>query len=126
MSYEVGARAPLRALHRLPWATGPEAEPHAHDYVIELIAAREELDERGMDCDLDILQPALREALGRLEGQDLDAIVQPDDVDAVTVEVLARWLHEELRARLAETGVERLAVRVWESEDAFGGYAAPV
>ena len=126
MSYEVGARAPLRAFHRLPWATGPEAEPHAHQYVIELVAGRDELDERGMVCDLDVLQPALAETLGRLEGQDLDAIVQPDDVDAVTVEVLARWLHDELRVRLAGTGVERLSVRVWESEDAFGGYAAPV
>ena len=126
MSYEVGARAPLRAFHRLPWATGPEAEPHAHEYAIELVAAREELDERGMVCDLDVLQPALAETLGRLEGNDLDVLVNPDDVDAVTVEVLARWLHEQLRARLAGTGVERLSVRVWESDDAFGGYSAAV
>ena len=126
MTYEVGARAPLRAFHRLRWATGPEAEPHAHEYAIELVAAREELDERGMVCDLDVLQPALAETLGRLEGNDLDVLVNPEDVDAVTVEVLARWLHAELRARLAGTGVERLSVRVWESDDAFGGYSAAV
>ena len=125
MSYEVGARAPLSALHRLPWAEGPEGEVHAHDYVIELVVSRDALDERGMVCDLDVLQPALAETLGRLEGKDLDAIVRPGDVEAVTVEVLAEWLHATLRAALAGTGVEQIAVRVWESETAFGGYAGP-
>ena len=124
--YEVGARAPLTALHRLPWATGPEAEPHAHEYLVELVVEREELDERGMVCDLDVLQPALAEALGRLEGKDLDVIVHPGEVEAVTVEVLARWLHDALREPLAATGVEELSVRVWESETAFGGYRGPV
>lgn len=124
--YEVGARASLRALHRLPWATGPEADPHAHEYLVEVVVAREELDERGMVCDLDVLQPALARALGRLEGKDLDAIVRPSEVEAVTVEVLARWLHDELRGALAPAGVERLSVRVWESETAFGGYRGAV
>ena len=124
--YEVGVRAPLTALHRLPWATGPEAEPHAHEYLIEVVVGREELDERGMVCDLDVLQPALAEALGRLEGKDLDAIVRPGEVEAVTVEVLARWLHDALGAALAGTGPERLSVRVWESESAFGGYGGRV
>jgi hypothetical protein len=27
--YEVGTAAPLRAIHRLPWMSGPEAEPLA-------------------------------------------------------------------------------------------------
>ena len=125
-AYEVGARAPLSALHRLPWATGPEGEPHAHEYLVEVIVEREKLDERGMVCDLDVLQPALAEALGRLEGKDLDVIVHPGEVEAVTVEVLARWLHDELRGPLAGTGAERLSVRVWESETAFGGYGGPL
>ena len=124
--YEVGARAPLSALHRLPWATGPEGEPHAHDYLIEVVVERDELDERGMVCDLDVLTPALEGVLGRLAGRDLDAIVRPGEVEAVTVEVLARWLHDELRAPLAGTGAERLSVRVWESETAFGGYGGPL
>ena len=122
--FEVGARAPLRALHRLPWATGPEGEPHAHEYLIEVVVEREQLDERGMVCDLDVLKPALADALGRLEGKDLDAIVQPEDVEAVTVEALARWLHDAVGSALAGTGADWPSVRVWESEDAFGGYRA--
>jgi 6-pyruvoyltetrahydropterin/6-carboxytetrahydropterin synthase len=124
VSFEVGTGAALRAIHRMPWMEGPEGEPHAHDYRIELIVGRAELDERGMVCDLDVLDGALREVVGRLDGQDLDAIVE--DVEAVTVEVLARWLHGELRAPVARAGAESLVVRVWESPDAFGGYRGPV
>ena len=123
--FEVGASAPLRAVHRLPWLTGPEAEPHEHEYRIEVVVARARLDERGMVCDLDVLRGALDGVLARLEGRDLDEI-RPDDVDAVTVEVLARWLHGELREPVRMGGGETLAIRVWEAPDAFGGYRAPV
>ena len=123
--FEVGASAPLRALHRLPWLTGPEAELHEHEYRVEVTVGRAQLDERGMVCDLDVLTGALSEVLGRLEGRDLDEI-KPGEVEAVTVEVLARWLHGELREPVRLAGGETLAVRVWESPDAFGGYGAAV
>jgi 6-pyruvoyltetrahydropterin/6-carboxytetrahydropterin synthase len=123
--FEVGAFAPLRALHRLPWMTGPEGELHEHDYRIEVVVERGELDERGMVCDLDLLTAALAEVLGRLEGRDLDEI-KPKEAEAVTVEILARWLHGELRGPIAQAGGESLHVRVWEAPDAFGGYAGPV
>ena len=123
--FEVGASAPLRALHRLPWLTGPEGELHEHEYRVEVTVGRAQLDERGMVCDLDVLTGALSEVLGRLEGRDLDEI-KPGEVEAVTVEVLARWLHGELREPVRLAGGETLAVRVWESPDAFGGYGAAV
>ncbi len=125
-TFEVAAAVPLRAIHRLPWAEGPEAEPHAHDYRIEVIVARSGLDERGMVIDLDVLQAALGEVTARLEGQDLDEVVAPVEVDAVTVEILARWLHRELSGAVRSAGASSLTVRVWESPDAFGGYAGPV
>ena len=124
--FEVGARARLAALHRLPWATGPEGELHSHEYLVEVTVERAQLDERGMVCDLDILQPALANVLARLENQDLDVVVSPSAADAVTVEVLARWLHDALRQPVAAAGGTALSVRVWESETAFGGYGGRV
>lgn len=122
--FEVGTGAALRAIHRMPWMEGPEGEPHAHDYRVELTVGRSTLDERGMVCDLDVLEDAMRGVLGRLDGQDLDGIIE--DADAVTVEVLARWLHRELLGAIRAAGGEWLGVRVWESPHAFGGYRAPV
>ena len=124
-AFEVGASAPLRALHRLPWMTGTEGEPHEHEYRIDVVVESAGLDERGVVCDLDVLQAALDDVLGRLEGRDLDEI-KPEDADGVTVELLARWLHGELREPVQRAGGEWLAIRVWEALDAFGGYRSPV
>ena len=123
--FEVGASAELRALHRMPWLPPPEGDLHAHDYRIEIVVERETLDERGMVCDLDLVDRALGDAVGALEGKDLDTI-RPPDAEAVTVEILARWFHSRLAEPIRLAGGELLAVRVWEAATAFGGYRAPV
>ena len=121
--FEVGTSAGLRALHSIPWLPPPEGELHAHDYRVEVVVERESLDGRGMVCDLDIVEAALREAVGELEGKDLDSI-RPPEAEAVTVEILAHWFHERLGAAIRAAGGEELRVRVWESATAFGGYRA--
>jgi hypothetical protein len=42
------------------------------------------------------------------------------------VEVLARWTHESLIPTLRQAGGDTLAVRVYETDSDFGGYAGPV
>jgi 6-pyruvoyl-tetrahydropterin synthase len=125
MSFEVGASRPLRALHRLPWGTEAEREPHEHDYRVEVVVEREHLDHRGVVCDLDVLGAGLEDVLRSVDGRDLDEIL-PADADGVTVEILARWLHGSLADVVRRAGGETLAIRVWEAPDAFGGYRAPV
>jgi 6-pyruvoyltetrahydropterin/6-carboxytetrahydropterin synthase len=123
--FEVGVSADLRALHRIPWLPPPEGDLHAHDYRVEVVIERATLDGRGMVCDLDIVEATLREAVAALEGKDLDSI-RPPEAEAVTVEILARWFHARLADAIRAAGGEALAVRVWESPTAFGGYRAPV
>ena len=94
---------------------------HTHDYRIEVVATRDELDERGMVVDLDVLNEVLDRLRSQLDGADLDGIIT--GVDAVTVEVFARWVHERVGEALAG-GPDDLAVRVWENPVAFGGYRA--
>ena len=125
MPYQVGSSISLRALHLMPDAPPPENELHAHDYRIDVVVEREELDERGMVCDLDVLNAALDEIAKRLDGNDLEAI-RPADADAVTVEVFSRWAHGALADEVKKGGGQRLAVRVYESANEFGGYAAPL
>lgn len=74
-----------------------------------------------MVCDLDVVEAALREAVGELQDKDLDSI-RPPNAEAVTVEILARWFHARLGDAIQAAGGETLAVRVWESPTAFGGY----
>lgn len=123
--HEVGTAVRLSAFHVMPDMPPPEGERHAHDYRVEAIVRRRELDERGMVVDLDVLREALEEAAAHVHGRDLERI-RPEEVDAVTVEVLARWFHGELAARLHSAGAEELEVRVWESADDYGGFGAPL
>jgi 6-pyruvoyltetrahydropterin/6-carboxytetrahydropterin synthase len=123
--FEVGASADLRALHRIPWLPPPEGDLHEHEYRVEVVIERATLDGRGMVIDLDVVEAALREAVAILEGKDLDSI-RPPEAEAVTVEILARWFHQRLADAITAAGGEALAVRVWESPTAFGGYRAAV
>jgi 6-pyruvoyltetrahydropterin/6-carboxytetrahydropterin synthase len=123
VTYEVGLSRGVRAFHIMPGLPGPEGQLHDHDYRIEIVVEREQLDERGMVCDLDVLEAALTELTGRIEGRNLEEI-RPAGSDAVTVEVFARWVHDSLSPTVAAEGGEMLAVRVWENPVAFGGYRA--
>lgn len=123
MTFEVGLSRSVRAFHIMPGLPGPEGQLHDHDYRIEIVVDRERLDDRGMVCDLDVLEAALTDLTGRVDGRNLEEI-QPAWAKAVTVEVFARWVHDTLSPAVAAAGGEVLAVRVWETPIAFGGYRA--
>jgi 6-pyruvoyl-tetrahydropterin synthase len=124
VGYEVGSSITVTALHQLP-VEGPEGELHPHDYRIDVVVSRRELDEHGMVCDLDALRAALQAIAARIDGKDLEEI-RPPAAESVTVEVLARWTHETLVPALRQAGGDTLAVRVYETDSDFGGYAGPV
>ena len=111
--FEVGTSAALRALHRLPWLEGPEGELHAHEYRVEVVVERSSLDERGMVCDLDVLDAALGEAVAALEGRDLETI-RPPEAEAVTVEGFSRWAHGTMAPAPVTTGGKTLNERGWK------------
>ena len=121
--FETGTALQVRAFHVMPGMPPPEGERHSHDCRLDVVVRCDELDERGMVVDLDLLDKALRDAAAQVDGADLERI-QPADAEAVTVELFARWLHGELAAALGRLPGASLAVRVWESPVAFGGYTA--
>jgi 6-pyruvoyltetrahydropterin/6-carboxytetrahydropterin synthase len=123
--YEVGTAATVRAFHVMPDMEGPEGELHAHDYRLDVVVRRAGLSPEGWVCDLDMLDAALADITRQLDGADLEKI-RPPEAPAVTVEIFARWLHATLAGPVAAAGGEDLAVRVWESPVAFGGFAAPL
>jgi 6-pyruvoyl-tetrahydropterin synthase len=119
--YETGTALQVRAFHVMPGMPPPEGERHSHDYRLDVVVRRDDLDERGMVVDLDLLEQALGAAAGEIDGVDLEPVV---GVGAVTVEVFARWLHDRLAAALGRLPGATLGVRVWESPVAFGGYTS--
>jgi 6-pyruvoyltetrahydropterin/6-carboxytetrahydropterin synthase len=123
--YETGTAGHVRSFHIMPGMPPPEGDRHSHDYRLELVVSRDDLDERGMVVDLDVLDAALADLLKLLDDADLDAVVGPETgAAAITVEVFAKWVHDRVATALGPTGGATLAVRVWESATAFGGYGA--
>src|ERR1700693_5170565 len=92
---EVGLSRGVRAFHIMPGMPGPEGQLHDHDYRIEVVVDREQLDDRGMVCDLDVLKAALTELTSRVEGRNLEEI-RPAQAQAVTVVGVARSVHDHL------------------------------
>src|ERR1700691_3839119 len=103
MTCEVGLSRSVRAFHIMPGLLGREGQLREHDYRIESVVDREQLDGRGMVCDLDVLEAALTELTGRVEGRNLEEI-RPAEAEAVTVEVFARWVHDSLSPTVVAPG----------------------
>jgi 6-pyruvoyltetrahydropterin/6-carboxytetrahydropterin synthase len=122
--YQVGTAIEFPAQHVMPGMEGPEGILHSHDYRLEVVLERGELDDRGMVCDLDVLDAVLERIDKTVRDRNLEEI-RPESADAVTVEVFARWAHGEIAGELAGSGVDQVCVRVYENPDAFGGYSAP-
>lgn len=120
----VGTAVEVRAFHVMPDVEGPEGELHSHDYRIEVDVKRERLDERGMVCDLDVLDAALAATAETVRDRNLE-IIRPPDMIAVTVEVFARWAYDQIVAALGDVDDGQLTVRIWESAEAYGGYQGP-
>jgi 6-pyruvoyltetrahydropterin/6-carboxytetrahydropterin synthase len=121
--YQVGTAIEFTAQHVMPGVEGPEGVLHSHEYRLDVVVERDRLDDRGMVCDLDVLDETLRRIEAVVGGKDLE-VIRPPDAEAVTVEVFARWAHDFLADELRGRGVDMLSVRVWESPTAFGGYRA--
>src|SRR6201982_1917311 len=119
---EVGLSRSVRAFHIMPGMPGPEGQLHDHDYRIEIVVDREQLDERGMVCDLDVLEAALTELTSRVDGRNLEEI-RPAEAEAVTVEVFARWVHDSLSPVVAAAGGEAPPAPRGAAPVAFGRYA---
>src|SRR5215207_1316487 len=123
--YEVGVVAQFEAAHRLRGDFGPATRTHGHTYRVEVTARGEALRDDGTLCDLGLLQGATDETLRALHYRDLDEL---EDFGGrnTTAEAVARHVFERVAPRLAGEGVARLAVRVWESPQAFAGYEGDV
>jgi 6-pyruvoyltetrahydropterin/6-carboxytetrahydropterin synthase len=102
---------------------GAQAEPHAHDWVVEVHMAGEVDRGTGWVIDVGELDAVLAAVTEGWDGGDLNARVPPvaDGTLMPSTENLARWIHGEVGRRIG--GATRVVeVRVFESPDLGGAY----
>lgn len=106
-------------------AFGPQMEPHAHDWRVEIHVVGPIDEATGWAADLVALDRALEALTAGWDGGNLNLLVPPvrDGVMTPSTENLARWIFGALTEGVAAPA--RLAqVRVFESADLGSAYPA--
>jgi len=120
--YEVGLRKGLVSYHFMIGGDfGEENELHAHRYLVEAVLEGNDLDGFGFLTDIDDLQAAMNRIAARFENRTLNDLPEFSGVNP-SLERFCRVWCDELRRTLDAPALERITVRIWESEDAFAGY----
>jgi len=112
--FEVSVRGSFSAAHRLHGHAGGCANPHGHNWEVEVLLRGETLDALGLLVDFQVVKQAVREALAALDHADLNALDLFQNANP-TSENLARFLYEDLQRRLNHPRYRVWGVRVSES-----------
>jgi len=118
----------IRVVHSFPAGhflrdyAGPCANPHGHNYRVEVAVEGETLDKAGLLADFGEIKRNLRELCERLDHQMLNEMA-PFDVRNPSAENIALYFFEEMSARLPQAQKIRIGeVRVWETDTACAVY----
>lgn len=100
---------------------GPEGELHSHAFTVELRLAGEELNEYGYLADIDRVTEALESLLERYRDATLNDLPEFEGENP-SVERFSRILVERFREASDLDTPDRVAVRLWEDDDAWARY----
>lgn len=121
--YEVAIRKRFAAAHQLRGYGGKCENLHGHNWIVEVGVEGASLDDVGLLLDFNILKGHVDDVLEELDHKYLN------DHDWFKTrnpssENLARYLHEQISARINSPGLAVTFLRVWESEDSVATYRA--
>jgi 6-pyruvoyltetrahydropterin/6-carboxytetrahydropterin synthase len=116
--YEIYVAARFEAAHRLVGDFGPASRMHGHTYRIEVILRGQQLKDDGTLYDIGALSQAVDGLAASLHYRDLNEVPDLADVNT-TAEAVANYCWEKLAPPLRNEGLDSLAVRIWESPDAY-------
>ena len=116
--YEIYVAARFEAAHRLVGNFGPAARTHGHTYRMEVIVRGQHLGDDGTLYDIGELGQAVEGLAGSMHYRDLNEVPGLAEVNT-TAEAVASYCWDKLALPLRGRGLDSLAVRIWESADAY-------
>jgi 6-pyruvoyltetrahydropterin/6-carboxytetrahydropterin synthase len=128
--YSVTVRDHIMIAHSLKGeAFGPAQNLHGATYTVDLEFRRAELDANGIVIDIGLALNLLHEVLQPLNYQNLDGLPAFQGTNTTT-EVIARYIFDRMRDRLAATpemtlgpeGLQAMTVILNESPNAWAAY----
>jgi len=122
--YRLGVRRKFSARHHLiggDW--GEENIEHTHNYQLELVLEKKELDHHGFLVDIVEVEHHLDEVTAAFQGQHLNTLSAFTGINP-SIERLATVIHDIFAKRLESFQLESLAVTIWEDDIAWTSYRA--
>jgi 6-pyruvoyltetrahydropterin/6-carboxytetrahydropterin synthase len=120
--YEVTIRKSFSAAHLLREIGGKCEELHGHNFIVEVSAAADKLNEEGLLIDFRDLKRWTDQVLADLDHKYLNELPFFKDVNPSS-ERVARFLFERIGQKLGKGAVALTRVTVWESENARVSYS---
>ncbi len=120
--YQITIKKAFSAAHTLKEIGGKCENLHGHNFTVEVTVSAETLNSEGLVLDFRLLKEWTDEALNLLDHRHLNDLPYFRDKNP-SAENLARFIHEQLRAKVASTGASLEMITVWESENARASYS---
>ncbi len=120
--YEVTIRKSFSAAHLLKEIGGKCEELHGHNFIVEVSAASETLDEDGLLIDFRLLKRWTDDVLEGLDHKYLNELECFKGTNPSS-ERIARFLFERIDEKAGPAKVPLTRVTVWESENARVSYS---
>lgn len=120
--YEVTIRKSFSAAHLLKEIGGKCEELHGHNFLVEVSAAAETLNQEGLLVDFRLLKHWTDEVLSELDHKYLNELEQFKDINPSS-ERIARFLFEKIGEKARQAEVYLTRITVWESENARVTYS---
>jgi len=120
--YHVKIRNSIMIAHSLnhPFF-GPAQNMHGATYVVDVTFKSENVDEHNVVIDIGKAHEVTAEVLKPLKYQNLDELPQFAG-QLTTTEFMAKYIHDEIKAKLSDVFDGKIAVTLGETHDAWAGY----
>ena len=100
---------------------GPENDPHTHPYKVEICLSAEHLDHHGYIVDLEVLERIIDACVDAYRDRLLNDLPEFDTINP-SIEHFCRRFFERFTTALGSNQFKRVAVRIWENEQAWAAY----
>jgi len=122
--FEISKDFVFSAAHQIRFHGGKCERLHGHNWRIRVHVRASELNRIGMVVDFADLQKLVAEIGARFDHRNVNEVPPFDQVNT-TAELIAKFFHDEARARLAASEGGRVTVakvEVWENEGSLATY----
>jgi len=120
--YEVTIRKSFSAAHLLREIGGKCEELHGHNFIVEISAAAEMLNQEGLVIDFRLLKRWTDEVLDQIDHKYLNELPFFKGMNPSS-ENIARFLYERIGEKAKPAKIPLSRVTVWESESARVSYS---